>query len=1348
MTQALFLSYARSDGEAAANALRRRLAKRPGLAVWQDLTELEGGSGWWEQVRAAIDGAAHLLLVLTPAALRSEVVLREWRYARQEGVCVVPVQGAGLAFDQLPWWIRRQHIARPAGREQFERLVRTLQGPCRRERVPLMLAELPDDHVPRPRIAAQALAALVSKKRGEPKPGVVALVGAGGYGKSTLADALGHDPRIQEAWAEGMLRVRLGPAPDVAGRLADLVQVLSGTREGTGSIPAAMQRLAELIEQRAMLIVVDDVWHAADCRPFLHGGPRCARLVTTRDAGVLPPGATRIAVDAMDDAEARELLVHRLPPSPAFEPLLARLGAWPLLLKLVGATLRDLVHAGRMPIGEAIGHALSALAREGPAAFDADDPRERSEAVSRTLALGLDRLAAPLRESFLRLAVLPPEVRLPLADAARLWGCDGPQAVDVARRLRALSLLADLDLAAGTLRLHDVLRETLVRRAGRRLPGLHRRFLAAAGVAQWLALPAGERYLWRHLGHHLRGAGQAAVFDALRTDGAWLTRKLANAGLPALLADFREAEAEGPVARVGEALALAADALAQDPAQLAGQLCGRLAPAPGERDGPIAQLLDGLRHAAPGPWLRPLAPSLDPPGGALLQSIAVDRAGLHALAFTPDDRRLLVGGWRDVAVWAPAEGRIERRHRLHPGRVDAVIALPDGRGAVSTGGGVLRAWQIASGALRFERPCPEGAAIAVDPEGAWIAVPSRSGRRIVLVDPQSGERRLRLEGLGAPAQAIVLGCEAGRVVRLVALGHENSGSKGGAPARGKAPKSARDRGVEGDSADPIEPGGPRLLAWALPSGACILDTADPPGRGFRALAADRAARRIVTIAPGALMIRDLHAPDPAAARRVAEGPAGPCALDVDPAGEVAAVLDGDGGVRTIGLDDGRARWQSGAPDAEPWRLGNAALRIAGGIVVSTAGRLLLRCHDLATGAPLAVLRGHYDGIESLAVAHRGNRLASGAAEGVAKLWRLDRAGGPAPGDAGYVHAAAIDRAGTIAATAGEGGRIALRRVAEPRQPPLMLDGHNGLVGQLAFTPDGRSLVSTGYDRTVRFWTLAPRPRLRATGTHGDRVLALALAPDGRAAYTGGDDRVVRAWDPRTGRALAVLAGHRDRVNALALDAAGHLLASASEDGTVRLWARPGHRGLDGLRLPGPAVLLALDAAGERISVAYGIGHSWAATELGVWQRPPEGPPLASFALRPHRYALAALAFSADGRWVATASEDGEIVLRDAAGGAVLATVPNAHRGRIGELMFAGGTPTALVSGGHDHRLRIWRVPGLEPLCGWTGEGKVVALAGTDPARAMVVGEAGGGVHLLVLEPGEHAVPKEAGGTSR
>jgi WD40 repeat protein len=71
--------------------------------------------------------------------------------------------------------------------------------------------------------------------------------------------------------------------------------------------------------------------------------------------------------------------------------------------------------------------------------------------------------------------------------------------------------------------------------------------------------------------------------------------------------------------------------------------------------------------------------------------------------------------------------------------------------------------------------------------------------------------------------------------------------------------------------------------------------------------------------------------------------------------------------------------------------------------------------------------------------------------------------------------------------------------------------------------------------------------------HGGYVVSVAFSPDGRTLVSAGTDRTVPLWDPATGQPTATLFGHTEIVFSVAFSPDGHTLATGSMDGTVRLW---------------------------------------------------------------------------------------------------------------------------------------------------------------------------------------------------
>ncbi len=214
----------------------------------------------------------------------------------------------------------------------------------------------------------------------------------------------------------------------------------------------------------------------------------------------------------------------------------------------------------------------------------------------------------------------------------------------------------------------------------------------------------------------------------------------------------------------------------------------------------------------------------------------------------------------------------------------------------------------------------------------------------------------------------------------------------------------------------------------------------------------------------------------------------------------------------------------------------------------------------------------------------------------ALITRVDRRsvanGGLKPGDAILVaddtpitHAEALTEALT---TVGEGGtiiltrmrrdaitaRVTLKRPQQRRpirlgtQPLLMLDtgGHMALVKALAFTKDGKQLVSTGNDKVIRVWDLTTGRTVRtirgdALSGRPGQLFALALSPNERWLAAGGFTHPqcpgrcgeIRIYDFQSGQLVKRLPGHSDKVNALAFSPNGRHLISSSHDETAILW---------------------------------------------------------------------------------------------------------------------------------------------------------------------------------------------------
>ncbi|MGI8978997.1 MAG: protein kinase domain-containing protein [Pirellulaceae bacterium] len=241
--------------------------------------------------------------------------------------------------------------------------------------------------------------------------------------------------------------------------------------------------------------------------------------------------------------------------------------------------------------------------------------------------------------------------------------------------------------------------------------------------------------------------------------------------------------------------------------------------------------------------------------------------------------------------------------------------------------------------------------------------------------------------------------------------------------------------------------------------------------------------------------------------------------------------------------------------------------------------------------------------------------------------------------------------------------------------------HDGRVWQVAFSPDGTRLATSGWDKTARIWDARTGAAVGEPLRHEGAVWHVAFSPDGTRLATASDDKTARIWDARTGAAVGEPLRHAGAVLDVAFSPDGAKLATASLDTTARIWdAGTGAAASEPLRHDGAVRHVVFSPDGARLATASDDDTA------RIWDAGTGAP--ASEPLR-HEDQVRHVAFSPDGARLATASDDYTARIWDAGTGAP-ASEPLRHEGVVMHVAFSlDGTRLATAS--VDKTARIWDV---------------------------------------------------------
>jgi len=278
-------------------------------------------------------------------------------------------------------------------------------------------------------------------------------------------------------------------------------------------------------------------------------------------------------------------------------------------------------------------------------------------------------------------------------------------------------------------------------------------------------------------------------------------------------------------------------------------------------------------------------------------------------------------------------------------------------------------------------------------------------------------------------------------------------------------------------------------------------------------------------------------------------------------------------------------------------------------------------------------------------------------------------------------------------------------------------GQEGIVS-LALSPDGKRVVSSGWDMTIKVWDMVEGNELVTikvgdknayiqTLYHGDLdgwrqarsnlAWCIAFSPDGKHIASGHESGEIKIWDAATGRQLKTLEGHKNPIDSVAFSSDGKCMASRAYE--IKLWDTSNWTELMSLHdraSTGMDSCVTFSPDGKRIASTGGEDDQikvWdTVTGQGIWS------------IWGHDYYAYSVSFSADGKFLASGG-DNEIKIWDAATGSNVMTL----RGQDASVCSVAFSPDGkyVASGSHDNTIRVWDITTRETMMTLRGHEHVV-----------------------------------------
>ncbi|GAB4523368.1 MAG: hypothetical protein OHK0046_36970 [Anaerolineae bacterium] len=429
----IFLSYARADDESFVKRLYEDLKDE--FEVWWDRVSMPNrGLTFLKEIEKAINESDRLVLVVGPKCIESEYVQAEWQHALRTCTPVIPLLRLG-EYQSIPTELSQYHAPDFRNDASYATSLSELQRLLRQPVQPLAhlygVPALPTWYINRTQEIEAGIEYIRSYLANPQKISVtqqiVTLHGMGGAGKSTLAAALAQDCRTRRTYSDGIFWLNIGKNPNIALRMNSIGAAFGDQVDDYTDLDSAKVHLSQVLANRSVLIVLDDVWSPSVVESFRSVGQHTCLMITTRSEDLARMlGDQRQLVEVMSEEQGVTLLQKRIgthipSDTPALKDIVKLLQNHTLALSLAAARLS----------GKDV-HYLQSFVDRLKRRSETDNPfqdlhsrlakDDQNNNLSLSLSVSYEELRPDLQKRFCSVGVFPANQPIRLGDIQNLWG--------------------------------------------------------------------------------------------------------------------------------------------------------------------------------------------------------------------------------------------------------------------------------------------------------------------------------------------------------------------------------------------------------------------------------------------------------------------------------------------------------------------------------------------------------------------------------------------------------------------------------------------------------------------------------------------------------------------------------------------------------------------------------------------------------------------------------------------------------------------------------------------------------------------------------------------------------------